>query len=197
MTRRLLGALLAAALPAAPAAAGELFAGIYGHDLDDELSIGGFESGAQVIAGARTTALDELAFLGRPRVHLFAAVNTDGGTNYAAAGLSWRFNLSERWYVQPGAGLAIHDGKVGLPSPDEPGLTLEERQRRLRNQLTKLDLGSRVLFQPEVSLGFKATRRLSMELSWIHLSHAQLAGPQNPGLGDIGLRLLYRYGLDR
>jgi lipid A 3-O-deacylase len=54
--------------------------------------------------------------------------------------------------VQPGVGVAIHDGRVGLPSPDAPGLTLEERQRRLRNQLTKLDLGSRVLVEPEISL---------------------------------------------
>ena len=40
-------------------------------------------------------------------------------------------------------------------------------------------------------------RRLSVELSWIHLSHARLAGHYNPGVGDVGVRLLYRYGLDR
>jgi lipid A 3-O-deacylase len=130
-------------------------------------------------------------------VHLLIGVNTRGGTDYLASGLSWRFNLSERIYVQPGIGLAIHDGRVGLPSPDAPGLTETERQKRIRNQLTKLDLGSRVLFEPEFSVGWQATSRLSVELSWIHLSHAQLAGPQNPGLGDVGVRFLYRYGLDR
>lgn len=54
-----------------------------------------------------------------------------------------------------------------------------------------------MLFEPEWSLGWRATDRLSIEISWIHLSHAQLAGNQNPGLGDFGLRAVYRFGLDR
>lgn len=200
MSIRILTAALAAFAPiflAGPAVAGEVFAGVYAHDVDDGISYGKFEEGAQIVFGARTTALDELAFLGKPRVHLLAGVNTSGGTNYIATGLAWRFNINERLYVQPGIGLAIHDGRVNLPSPDEPGLTPEERLKRLRDFQTKLDLGSRVLFEPELSVGWKATRRLSVELSWIHVSHAKLAGDYNPGLGDVGIRLLYRYGLDR
>ena len=198
MSRTLLMALVCAATVGASAArAGEVFLGAYAHDVDDGISYGKFEDGAQIVGGVRTTALDELKFLGRPRVHLLAGVNTSGGTNYAAAGLAWRFHLSERVYVQPGIGLAIHDGRVNLPSPDAPGLTPEERLKRLRDFQTKLDLGSRVLFEPELSVGWKATRRLSVELSWIHLSHAKLAGDYNPGVGDVGVRLLYRYGLDR
>src|SRR5436189_2712971 len=111
------------------AKAGEVFAGVYAHDVDDPFSIGDFEGGAQVIVGARTTALDELSFLGRPRVHLLVAVNTQGGTNYVASGLSWRLKLTDRFYVQPGIGLGVHDGKVGLPSPDAPGLSEVERQQ--------------------------------------------------------------------
>jgi hypothetical protein len=190
-------AALAVAAIAAPATAGEVFTGVYAHDVDDGISFGKFEDGAQIVTGVRTTALDELKFLGRPRVHLLVGVNTSGGTNYLASGLAWRFPLSERLYVQPGIGLAIHDGRVNLPSPDEPGLTPAERLKRLNDFQTKLDLGSRVLFEPELSIGWKATRRLSVEVSWIHLSHGKLAGDYNPGLGDIGLRLLYRYGLDR
>lgn len=200
MSTRILTTALAALAPAflaGPAAAGEVFAGVYAHDVDDGISYGKFEEGAQIVFGARTTALDELALLGKPRVHLLAGVNTSGGTNYIATGLAWRFNINERLYVQPGIGLAIHDGRVNLPSPDEPGLTPEERLKRLRDFQTKLDLGSRVLFEPELSVGWKATRRLSVELSWIHVSHAKLAGDYNPGLGDVGIRLLYRYGLDR
>ncbi|MFN9927010.1 MAG: acyloxyacyl hydrolase [Phenylobacterium sp.] len=190
-------AALAVAVFAAPATAGEVFTGVYAHDVDDGISFGKFEDGAQIVTGVRTTALDELKFLGRPRVHLLVGVNTSGGTNYLASGLAWRFALSERLYVQPGIGLAIHDGRVNLPSPDEPGLTPAERLKRLNDFQTTLDLGSRVLFEPELSIGWKATRRLSVEVSWIHLSHGKLAGDYNPGLGDIGLRLLYRYGLDR
>lgn len=180
-----------------PADAGEVFAGAYAHDVDDGISYGKFESGAQIVVGVRTTSLDELAFLGKPRVHLLLGVNTNGETSYAATGLAWRFNVTERLYVQPGVGIAIHDGRVNLPSPDAPGLSPQERLKRTADRRTKLDLGSRVLFEPELSIGWKATRRLSWELSWIHLSHARLAGSYNPGVGDVGLRVLYRYGQDR
>ena len=183
---------------ASPALAGEALFGVYAHDISDRFSIGGFEKGPQVVAGVRTASLDELSLIFKPRVHLIAGVNTRGGTNYAAAGLSWRIHFAnERFYIQPGIGAAIHTGRVDLPSPDEPGLSSAEQQRRLRDWQTKLDLGSRVHFEPEWSLGWKATKRLSVEVSWIHLSHAQLAGKQNPGMGDFGLRAVYRYGIDR
>ena len=77
---------MVAALSARPAAAGEAFAGLYAHDVDDGISYGKFEHGAQIVAGVRTTALDELAFLGKPRVHLLAGVNTAGGVDYVASG---------------------------------------------------------------------------------------------------------------
>ena len=198
MARRILIAAAALCLVAAgPTRAGEAFVGLYAHDVDDGISYGKFEKGAQIVGGVRTTALDELAFLGKPRVHLLAGANTEGGLNYVASGLAWRFRLSDRVYIQPGVGVAIHDGRVNLPSPDEPGITPAERLKRLDDFRNKLDLGSRVLFEPELSLGWKATQRLSLELSWIHLSHARLAGRYNPGVGDVGLRVLYRYGLDR
>jgi lipid A 3-O-deacylase len=186
-------------LSASPALAGEAFLGAYAHDIDDQISHGHFEQGPQIVGGVRTAALDELAFLHRPRVHLLVGVNTRGGTNYVATGLSWRFHPlgGDRFYVEPGIGAAIHDGHVNLPSPFEPGLSLVESQQRLRDWQTKLDLGSRVLFEPEISIGWKATPRVSFELSWIHMSHAKLAGSYNPGLGDFGLRAVYRYGVDR
>lgn len=184
-------------LAAGPALAGEAFIGVYAHDVDDGISYGKFEDGAQIVAGVRTTALDELAFIGKPRVHLLAGVNTSGETSYVATGLAWRFKLGKRFYAQPGIGLAIHDGRVNLPSPDAPGITPQERLKRISDRQSRLDLGSRVLFEPELSLGWKATERLSLELSWIHLSHGRLAGHYNPGVGDVGLRMLYRYGLDR
>lgn len=196
---RLTALAIAAAVAAAasPAAAGEVFAGVYAHDVDDGISYGKFEHGAQIVVGVRTTALDELSLLRRPRVHLLMGVNTRGDTDYVAAGLSWRFRFAERFYIEPGIGLAVQDGKVNLPSPDEPGLTPQQRLERLHDYQTKLDLGSRVLFEPELSLGYRATDRLSVELSWIHMSHGRLAGSYNPGVADVGLRVLYRYGLDR
>lgn len=188
----------AALVTAAPAAAGEASLGVYRHDIDDQIAIGHTEKGQQIIAGFRTAPIDELAAIWKPRVHLLLAVNTKGETDYLAAGFSWRFNFANgRFYLEPGIGGAIHDGRVHLPSPFDPGLTFAEQQRRLHDWDTKLDLGSRVLFEPELSLGWRATDRLSLELSWVHISHGQLAGRQNPGLSDLGLRLVYRYGGDR
>ena len=45
------------------------------------------------------------------------------------------------------------------------------------------------LFEPEFGLGVQASDRLSVEASWVHLSHAQLFSRQNPGIDTIGLRL--------
>jgi len=205
MARRFLTAAAAALgfafvlAASSPAVAGEVFAGLYAHDIDDGISYGKFEDGAQIVAGVRTTSLEELRFLGKPRLHLLAGVNTSGGANYVAAGMAWRFKLSDsgRFYIQPGIGLALHDNRVAFPSPDEPGITEQERLQRLFDFQTKLDLGSRVLFEPELTVGWKATQRLSVELSWIHLSHGRLAGRYNPGVADVGLRFSYRYGEDR
>ena len=185
-------------LAATPALASELSLGVYEHDIDDTFSFGHTEHGKQIVIGARTAPIDEMAFIWRPRAHVIAGFNTAGGTDYVAAGLSWRFNFGgDRFYFEPGIGAAIHNGSVDLPSPFDPGLTPAEEAQRLYNWTHKLDLGSRVLFEPEWSLGWRATDRLSLEISWIHLSHAQLAGEQNPGLGDFGLRAVYRFGVDR
>ena len=176
--------------------AGEAFLGLYRHDIDDTISHGHYESSPSVIVGVKTARLEELPVIWKPRIHLLAGINARGGTSYIASGLSGDINLPKRFYVEPGIGIAIHDGKVNLPSPDEPGISAQEQAKRLRDWETKLDLGSRVLFEPELTFGWKANERLSFEASWIHLSHAHLAGYQNPGLGDLGIRLVYRYGVD-
>ena len=41
----------------------------------------------------------------------------------------------------------------------------------------------------ELGIGADITDRLSIEGSWVHLSHAQLFGRQNPGMDNIGIRL--------
>ena len=186
-------ALAAALLAPAPALAGEVFLGGYAHDIDDSLSIGHTtEGGAQIIGGYRTGRIEGLRFLGKPQAHVLGAVNTRGGINYAAAGFDWRIRLwSDRFYFRPGIGLAVHSGEVNFPSPYDPNISNEERIRRL--QRNDLDLGSKVLAQLELGLGWQVTDKVSAELSWIHLSHGQLAGEQNPGLGDLGARVAYKF----
>jgi hypothetical protein len=181
---------------AGAAEASEVWLGAYAHDVEDGLSIGHYEDGAQVAAGLIGSPMERLRRIGRPSPYVLAAVNTDGGTNYAAAGLSWRLNLRSdgRVYLRPGVGLAVHDSDTDHPSPYEPGITLSEQANRFRRGREEIDLGSRVLFQPEVALGWRVTERVAVEASWLHISHGQLFGRQNPGLSDIGIRLVYGFG---
>ncbi len=179
-----------------PALAGEAFLGVYAHDIHDGISIPySNERGEEIIGGYRTSPLESLHAIGQPQFHLLGAVNTAGGLAFAAAGLSWRFNLvSDRLYLRPGIGVGVHDGDLDFPSPNEPGITAAEAARRFQHRAHDLNLGSRVLFEPELALGWRASDRVAFELSWIHMSHAQLAGRQNPGIGDFGLRAVYRFG---
>jgi hypothetical protein len=179
------------------ASAQEAWVGAYAHDVKDGLSLGGYEDDTtQIAAGVISQPLGSLARIGRPSAYLLTAFNTRGGTNYAAAGLSWRIALGGggRVYLRPGLGVAVHDGEVDLPSPYAPQLSDAERASRFDRGGRELDLGSRFLFQPELALGFRASERVAVEASYMHISHGTVFGDQNPGLTDVGVRLLYNFG---
>jgi lipid A 3-O-deacylase len=38
-------------------------------------------------------------------------------------------------------------------------------------------------------VGTRINSRISIEASWVHLSHAQLFARQNPGIDNLGVRL--------
>nr|NUR38261.1 acyloxyacyl hydrolase [Sphingomonas sp.] len=160
-------AMIAAAIPAG-ANAGELFGGLYVHDVKTPLDKSGIESGVDVSLGYRGSRL--LHSVLQP--YVFAAVNSAGNTNYAAAGMSARFDLGRRWNLRPGLGIAVHTGSAG---------------KYFRSD--KIAFGSRVLFEPELGIGARLNGRLSLEASWIHMSHAQIFGRENPGIDNIGMRL--------
>ena len=161
---------LAAVLIAAPAAAhaGEVFGGLYAHDVKTPLDKSGIEGGADVQLGYRGGRIGHTPL----QPYAFGALNTAGETSYAAVGLSAKFGHS--LYIRPGVGLAIHTGstkKFQDPTND------------------KIDFGSRILFEPEVGVGAQVNDRLSIEASWVHMSHAQLFSRQNPGIDNFGVRL--------
>ena len=58
--------------------------------------------------------------------------------------------------------------------------------------LDLLSIGSRILFAPELAIGTQLNERLTIEANWIHFSHGQLFGRQNPGVDNIGLRVNFR-----
>lgn len=195
--RRLATACAATAVTLATwseAGATDLWAGLYAHDIKDGLSEGGFEEGPQLAAGVIGPRLEPLRRLGAPSPYAVAALNTQGGTSYAAVGLSWRVGLGERLYLRPAVGAGVHDGETDLPSPYAPGLADVTRLQRFQRGQDELDLGSRVLVHLELALGWRANEQWAVEASWMHLSHGDLAGDQNPGLSDLGVRLVYSFG---
>ncbi len=157
---------------AAPAQAGEVFGGLYLHDVDTFLTKSGEESGVDLQLGYRS---DPLMGGKGPQAYVHVNANSAGNTHFAAAGLGFKFG--EAIYVRPALGLAIHTGsakKFSDPTND------------------RIEFGSRVLFAPELGIGARLNDRASLEASWVHLSHAQLFSGQNPGMDNFGLRLNWK-----
>jgi lipid A 3-O-deacylase len=161
---------LALAAPTSASAA-EVFGGVYIHDVKLPTDLSGVEGGADLMLGLRGgTIAKPLGAELQP--YVFGALNTAGETDYAAVGLSAKFNLGKSVYIRPGLGLAIHDGSAG---------------RFFRRD--KIAFGSRVLFEPELGIGTRINNRLSVEASWVHMSHATLFSHENPGIDSLGVRL--------
>ena len=167
LTYTLSAAFAALILPSA-AHAGEVFGGIYKHGVDTPLTLGGSpEGGMDFQLGYRTGPVIPGTGLAP---YAFGALNSKGDTSYAAVGLSWKFG--DRIFIRPGLGIAIHNGSAAR-----------------FNRSDRIAFGSRLLFEPELGLGARINSRMTLEASWVHISHAQLAGRQNPGIDNIGARL--------
>jgi hypothetical protein len=173
----LAGALTAALAVPAAVRAGEVFAGLATHNLDLGIAVCCYERGADIQFGARTAPFLRLLG-GKVRAHAMGSVNTAGGLDYAALGLDVRFPIGAGFYIQPGLGGAIHDG---------PGEKFQASNDRLYP-------GSRLLFEPEFSLGWAFSEAWAAELTYTHLSHAKLGGDQNPGMDAVGARIVRRFG---
>ena len=164
---------------AAPANAADMFAGIAVHDIDLGVADCCRATGRELQFGVRGGPIARVLKTGEMRPHLLASINTGNGVSFAALGISLRFPLDQdRFYVQPGIGVAIHDGSGG----DTPRAN------------DRPYLGARFLFEPELTVGWRFSERWAAELAFVHLSHAEFGGPLNPGLDTIGVRLAYRLG---
>lgn len=155
----------------------EAWVGLFGHDVPVGVATCCFERGADIQAGLRSGPLATVPRFGELRVYALGSANTAGGVPFAAAGAAWRWSIAG-FYVQPGLGAAVQFGS----------------DAKYQVRPDRLYLGSRVLFEPELSVGWRAGRRWAIEAAYLHLSHAQLAGRQNPGLDDVGIRAVYAFG---
>ena len=169
------------ALPAfAPATANaqEVFGGVYAHAVDTPFTLNTDESGSvDVVAGIRFDGIEALDFIGSPEPYVVGLLNLSGDTSYAGVGLAWTIGKGPV-YVRPGIGLVVHDG---------PDFRVSERTG------FRTDLGSRVLFEPEIGVGYRISDRVSAEAHWMHISQAQIFdGDQNPGIDSIGVRVNFK-----
>jgi hypothetical protein len=171
---------LAAAVPlallASPAVAQEVFAGVLIHGVDTPFTLYTGEGGADFEIGYRFARLEALRFIGKPAPYVVASLNARGDTSFAGAGLSWKIGKGPV-YWRPGIGLVVHDGPAFRAGPKGK----------------RTDLGSRVLFEPEIAIGTRLGDRVSIEATWVHISHGTLFNSkQNPGIDMMGVRLAYR-----
>lgn len=136
-----------------------------------------------------------LQFLLKPRLAGKLQISTAGRTSFVSLGAEWRQHiLKGRVYGQAGIGLAVHDGYRFTPDPFEPGLAISEAQRRYDIYLRRTSYGSQFLFNPNASIGVRLDQRWAVEATWEHFSHAQLFSKQNPGIDNIGIRLVRTLG---
>lgn len=170
----------AAALLALPAVASaqEVFGGVYAHAVDTPFTLETTESGSvDVAAGVRFGRIEALDFIGSPQPYVLGNLNTSGDTSFAGVGLSWTIGKGPV-FVRPGIGLVVHDGPELRVNP-ATGI--------------RTDLGSRVLFEPEIGIGYRVSERASVEAHWMHISQGQIFdGDQNPGIDMIGARVNWR-----
>lgn len=167
MTKALVLVLAGFALSSA-AHAGELFGGLYKHGVDTPLTLGGSpEGGVDLQLGYRAGPIIPRTKL---EPYVFGTLNSKGDTSYAAVGLAWKFG--DKYFVRPGFGIAVHNG-----STDDFKRT------------DRIAFGSRILFEPELGVGARINDRMTLEASWVHMSHATLFSDQNPGIDNIGARL--------
>ena len=150
-------AAIAAALRVAPAEAGEIFGGLYVHDVKSPLDKSGIEDGFDF-----HLAFAAVALYGTPLQPYSSARSTPPGRpSYAAVGISAKFG-----------------GRLLLP----PGHRPRDPQWLGRPNTTapKDRVRQPVLFEPEFAVGAAINGRLSVEASWVHMSHAQLVCQREP-----------------
>ncbi|GGD63354.1 hypothetical protein GRI62_12655 [Erythrobacter arachoides] len=173
----MLAALAATVTLPAAACAQEVFGGVYAHAVDTPFTLETTEGGVDIAAGVRFDGIEALGFLGKPEPYVVGNLNTRGDTSFAGVGLAWTIGDGP-FYVRPGIGLVVHDGPELRVNP-ATGI--------------RTDLGSRVLFEPEIGVGYRVSERASVEAHWMHISQGQIFDSnQNPGIDMIGARINYR-----
>jgi lipid A 3-O-deacylase len=158
----------------------------------DELKIGGLahdvgflghhvEGGADVNVEMLFTSPDLLRYIGSPRPHVGADINTSGNTSDGYFGLTWGimliqnlFGAGDGVFANGSLGGAVHDGHLNSAPPD------------------RKKLGSRILFRESLELGYQVNPVVSVSAILDHISNANLAS-HNAGITSAGARIGFRF----
>ncbi|PST21768.1 acyloxyacyl hydrolase [Mesorhizobium plurifarium] len=112
----------------------------------------------------------------RPRIHAGASVATSSsGVNEIFAGFSWDANITERFFIELGAGATVHDGDLNDDGSDGP------------------KLGCRLLFREYAAAGYRFDDHWNLSATVEHASNANFCDGPNDGLTRAGLMLGYKF----
>lgn len=184
-----LATLAVAALAGNASAAEEVKVGVIAHNICfSSCKNADKEDGPIVDAQLNFHSPGFLRVVGSPRPYLAVSPNVSGDTNFASAGLEWRWEFVDGWTLNPGLGYAVHDGEVKNPFPNgTPQSTAFSRDNVL--------YGSRDLFRTSIGLGRELGDKWAVEGFLIHYSHGQILGSgRNQGTDQAGVRVGYRFG---
>ena len=112
----------------------------------------------------------------RPRVHAGASIATaSNGVNQVYTGLSWDADITERFFIEVGAGATVHDGDLNDDGTSGP------------------KLGCRLMFREYAAAGFRFDDHWNLSANLEHSSNADLCNGPNDGLTRAGLMLGYKF----
>lgn len=183
-----LGAALVMA-PAAHAGVNEVHVGVMAHNVCViNCDNADKEDGPNVEFQVSFDSPDFLSWAWSPQPYVMASVNTAGATSFVAAGLDWRWNFADGWALEPGFGLAYHDGETNNPYANgTPEAEVFNDEHVL--------LGNELLFRTSLGLTRDFEGPWEGQLYYEHLSHGQiLAHGRNQGLDEVGIRFGYQFG---
>lgn len=147
---------------------------------------GGRESGllnfgGEILTPRIATLNDRFANAFVPRFHLGSSLNVNG-TQYAYAGATWTFDVSQSVFLEASLGAAVNNGKTGAVIPEN-----------------RLNLGCNTGARGAAALGFRLSDRWSLIATLEHFSTTgcsdnPLANAGNPhGPSNFGARLGYTF----
>ncbi len=178
--------------------ADEVRVGLMVHDVEafSHLGFGGVhgkEQSLSISADYVWEKPDWLAWAFHARPYIGGTINLQGKTSHAGAGVLWRKGFWDKTYGELAFGMVVHDGRVRVPNPID-ATTPEEVARRFVLKRSKIEFGSRVLFQTQFAFGYRFNDKWDGQFVFEHLSHGQiLGGPENEGSNNLGIRIARRF----